>query len=79
MFTYPRIKDLREDRDFSQKAVAEILGEHLTTYQRWEQGVHEVPTHIVVELCKLYNVSADYVLGFTNEPKPLPGKREQKK
>lgn len=75
MFIYPRIKDLREDKDLSQKTIAEKLGEHTTTYQRWEQGITEVPTHIIVELCKLYDVSADYVLGFTNEPKPLPKKR----
>lgn len=69
MFTYPRLKDLREDRDLSQKALAEILGEHTTTYQRWENGVTEVPTHVVVELCKFYDVSADYILGFTNKPR----------
>lgn len=69
MFTYPRLKDLREDRDLSQKALAEILGEHTTTYQRWENGVTEVPTHVIVELCKFYDVSADYILGFTNKPR----------
>lgn len=74
MFTYPRLKDLREDKDLSQKTLAEILGEHTTTYQRWENGITEVPTHIIVSLCKFYNISADYVLGFTNEPKQLPKK-----
>lgn len=74
MYLYPRLKDLREDKDVSQKALAEFLGEHLTTYRRWENGNTEVPTHIIVALCKFYNVSADYVLGFTNEAKPLPKK-----
>ena len=74
MYKYPRMKDIREDKDLSQKAVAEMLGEHTTTYQRWEQGVTEVPTHIIVALCKIYNVSADYILGFTNTMNPLPKK-----
>ena len=74
MYKYPRIKDIREDKDLSQKAVAELLGEHTTTYQRWEQGITEVPTHIIVALCKIYNVSADYILGFTNTITPLPKK-----
>lgn len=69
MFVYPRLKDLREDKDLSQKALAEILGEHLTTYQRWENGVTEVPCHIVVALAKMYNVSTDYILGLTNKAK----------
>lgn len=69
MFVYPRLKDLREDKDLSQKALAEILGEHLTTYQRWENGVTEVPSHIVVALAKMYNVSTDYILGLTNKAK----------
>lgn len=74
MYKYPRMKDIREDKDLSQKAIAEMLGEHTTTYQRWEQGVTEVPTHIIVALCKIYNVSADYILGFTNTMNPLPKK-----
>ena len=69
MFIYPRLKDLREDKDLSQKSLAEILGEHLTTYRRWETGETEVPTHVIVELCKFYDVSADYILGFTNKPR----------
>ena len=71
MFVYPRVKDLREDKDISQKPLAEMLGEHTTTYQRWEYGTTEIPVHIVVALCKFYNVSADYILGFTNEPRKI--------
>lgn len=69
MFVYPRLKDLREDKDLSQKALADILGEHLTTYRRWETGETEVPSHIVVALAKMYNVSTDYILGLTNKAK----------
>ncbi len=74
MYIYSRIKDLREDRDLTQQNVADMLGQHLTTYRRWETGETEIPAHIIVELCKFYNISADYILGFTNECKKLPTK-----
>lgn len=66
MFIYPRIRDLREDNDWTQEHVAEILGEHLTTYRRWETGEREMPAHIIKALCEIYNVSADYIFGFTD-------------
>ncbi len=63
---YPRIRDLREDNDKTQEEIAKYLKIYTTTYRRWECGETEVPTHIIVELCKFYNVSADYILGLTN-------------
>ncbi len=72
MYMYPRIKDLREDRDLTQQQIAERLGQHLTTYRRWESGEIEVHTHIIIELCAFYNVSADYILGFTDDLKKRP-------
>ena len=62
--TYKRVKDLREDNDLTQREVAKRLGQHLTTYQRWESGTTEIPTHIIVRLCNIYNVTADYILGI---------------
>ena len=72
MYVYPRIRDLREDNDKTQAEIAEMLGQHITTYRRWESGETEIPTHILQELCKYYQVSVDYVLGFTDVKKPLP-------
>ncbi len=74
MYIYKRVRDLREDRDLTQSDVAKLLKKQTTTYRRWETGQTEIPVHIIVKLCKTYNVSADYILGFTNEPKPLPKK-----
>ena len=71
-YCYPRVRDLREDSDKRQSDIAAVIKEHTTQYQRWERGESEIPVHIVIELCKLYNVSADYILGFTNKKKPLP-------
>lgn len=71
---YPRIRDLREDQDLTQAAIAKILHLHLTQYRRWETGEAEIPVHILKMLCEFYNVSADYILGFTNTCNPLPKK-----
>lgn len=71
-YVYSRLKDLREDQDRTQAEVAELLNTYTTQYRRWESGETEVPTHIVKQLCIHYNVSADYILGFTNQKTPLP-------
>lgn len=74
MYIYPRVRDLREDADLSQAQVAAMLGKQTTTYRRWESGETEIPVHIIKELCKIYDVSADYILGFTNDKHNLPKK-----
>lgn len=61
-YCYQRIRDLREDNDKTQADIAKILNTHTTQYRRWETGETEIPVHKVLELCKLYNVSADYIL-----------------
>lgn len=62
------MKDLREDHDLTQKAVAKYLGTSQTMYARYERGANELPVHHLISLCKLYNVSADYFLGLKTEP-----------
>lgn len=76
---FTRIRDLREDYDLSQADVANHLGLHLTTYRRWETGIHEVPAYIIRELAIFYNISSDYLLGLTNEPIPLPAKSKRQR
>ena len=63
---YPRIKDLREDHDLSQKQVAEYLDMKQPQYSRYERGYRDIPTDILIKLAKLYNTSTDYILGLTN-------------
>lgn len=63
---YPRLKDLREDRDLSQQYVAEYLRMKQPQYSRYERGLRDVPTDILIKLAKLYNTSTDYILGLTN-------------
>lgn len=62
-----RIRDLREDSDMTQQKVADYLGISQTMYARYERGENELPIRHLILLCKLYSVSADYILGLTNQ------------
>ena len=64
---YQRIRDLREDRDLSQSQVAEILKVSQSTYSRYESGYLDVPSEILIDLSKFYNVSVDYILGLKDK------------
>ena len=67
-FVYPRVRDLREDNDLTQENIAKKLDLHLTQYRRYETGGSEIPTHIIKELARFYNVSSDYLIGLTDNP-----------
>ena len=67
MFYYPRLRDLREDMDMSQKAVGELLKTTQQQYYKYEKGIQEIPVHHLVTLAELYQTSVDYILGRTNE------------
>ena len=64
-----RIRDLREDSDYTQEYVARVLGTSQTMYARYERGANELPIHHLITLCKLYDVSADYILGLSSQKK----------
>ena len=63
-----RLRDLREDHDKSQKAIAEYLNMHRSVYRRYESGERETPSWVIVKLAQYYRVSTDYLLGLTDEP-----------
>ena len=65
MDTYQeRIRALREDHDLTQEQVARYLGTSQTMYARYERGASELPIRHLIALCRLYHVSADYILGI---------------
>ena len=72
---YPRIRDLREDRDWSQKELAEQLGMSQTGYSKYETGENDVPVRVLVALAEIYGTSVDYLLGRTDVSRPYPRKR----
>ena len=75
MLTYmEKLRGLREDNDLTQAQVAQVLNTSQTMYARYERGANEMPIRHLVMLCKFYNVSADYLLGTSPDPK-----RRQKK
>ena len=65
---YRRIRDLREDRDLTQKQMGEILSCSQRVYSNYERGDLDIPTDILISLSDLYNVSIDYLLGRTDNP-----------
>lgn len=67
-----RIRALREDNDLKQREIAKILNKSQQGYAHLENGLARFTIDDLITLCRYYNVSADYILGFTNERKPLP-------
>ncbi|EPT35076.1 helix-turn-helix domain-containing protein [Streptococcus agalactiae] len=63
---YQRIRDLREDNDFTQKFVAEKLSFSSTNYAKIERGEVVLTAEILIKLSALYNVSTDYILGLSD-------------
>ena len=63
---YPRIRDLREDRDLTQKQIAQMLGMSQTGYSKYETGENDIPTIILMKLADFYQTSTDYLLGRTD-------------
>ena len=72
---YRRLKELREDRDLTQSQIAKYLNMSQTGYSKYETGENDVPTKILIELAKFYNVSVDYLLGVTDDSAPYPRKQ----
>ena len=74
MYYTQRLKDLRKDNDWTQEYVAEQLNMKREQYRRYEVGINEIKAGLLMKICELYNVSSDYILGYTNEKKQLPKK-----
>lgn len=66
---YQRLRDLREDRDLLQRQVAERLRCSQRVYSNNERGERDIPTDILIRLSEFYDVSVDYLLGLTNNPR----------
>lgn len=68
---YPRLRDLREDKDLKQTNISELLKIGLSTYQRYERGELKIYLETATELANYYNVSLDYIAGRTNDKRGL--------
>ncbi len=67
---YDRLRNLREDRDLNQTAVAALLHVSQTTYSRYESGSLDIPSGSLIALALFYGTSVDYLLGLTDDPQP---------
>ena len=77
MAIYHRIRDLREDRDWTQQYLADLLQVARTSYGAYETGVSEfLPAHLI-QLAEIYDTSVDYLLGLTDEQAPYPRKAKR--
>ena len=63
-----RLRDLREDSDLSQTAIASLLHIQQTVYSRYERGFQTIPLEHLLALADYYKVSIHYILERTNNP-----------
>ena len=66
-----RLKELREDRDYTQKEIAEFLHIKQNTYSQYENRHREIPLDMIIKLARFYDVSIDYLLSQTDNPQRL--------
>ena len=62
-----RIKDLREDNDFTQKQIADFLMCDQSLYSKYEREERDIPLRLLIMLSDYYNVSIDYLVGKTDK------------
>ena len=74
MARYIRLRELREDKDYTQTYIANLLHINRKTYSRYETGEHAIPLEQLCRIADFYDVSTDYLLDRTNIKKPYPKK-----
>lgn len=69
-----KIRDIREDKELTQKQLSQILNCTQQTYSRYETGEITIDIFNLIKLANFYNTSTDYLLGLTDETKPYKRK-----
>lgn len=67
-----RLRDLREDHDLTQKALADYLHVRQNTYSQYETGQRQLPLDALMQLAEFFHTSTDYILGLTDVSRPYP-------
>lgn len=73
-----RLKDIREDRDITQKTVAEYLHIRQNTYSQYETGARQIPIDVLIKLAVYFETSTDYILGLTDTETNYPRSTQYK-
>jgi transcriptional regulator with XRE-family HTH domain len=71
-----RIRDIREDRDITQKQIADYLMCDQSLYSKYERGEREIPLRLLIALAEYYDVSLDYLAGLSNDKSPYADDRK---
>lgn len=66
---YERIRNLREDNDWTQ---ADKLFINRRTHSSYEIGERSIPIEVLSSIADIFNTSTDYLIGRTNVKKPYP-------
>jgi len=69
---YIRIRNLREDKDYTQARMAAYLNIHQTTYSDYEIGKTNIPIQVLAKIADLFGTSIDYLIERTDHKKPYP-------
>ena len=64
MYMKEKLKELRIEKNVSQKIVANAIGVTLSAYSNYEQGIRTPSVEIIKKLCEYFKVSADYLIGL---------------
>ena len=67
-----RLKEIREDKDLTQKEIAAVINVTQQQYNKYELGVNSIPIEKLNRLAEYYHTSTDYLLYRTDERKPYP-------
>ena len=59
-----KLKEIREQKNISQKQVAEYLNVKQNTYSQYETGKRQLPVDVLIKLAKFFNETTDYILGL---------------
>lgn len=72
-----RIRDVREDGDYTQAQIGRLLNKSQQGYNHIEAGRAELKIEDLVQLCKFYDLSADYLIGLIDVPTSYRRKRNK--
>lgn len=66
-----RLRGVREDRDLTQAEVGKVLNKSQQGYNHIEAGRAELKIDDLVKLCQFYNLTADYLVGLSDQPQKI--------
>lgn len=65
-----RLRVLRKEANFTQQELCDLISIKQATYSKYERDQRSINVHVLIAVCEIYNVSADFILGLTNNFTP---------